>query len=219
MVNGRGFESNARMTPTEPNGKTPTPEEKAVPPAGPESTTPPSSDASPEDNERQFRIDLGDGFDEAIKNLRERAEHYYKKSQHTQVRIKFRGKEVVTVALPVLLAVEAATFWWTGPLRLLLMNAMGKTFLDVEFINEADHVVAAGKERLLDGELDEALEKFREAITMDRDHPGAHLNLGVALKLKGQKDEAMAAFEKATALDPSGETGKEARRQIEKFKK
>jgi tetratricopeptide (TPR) repeat protein len=207
------------MATTDTTGATPPPGTAATPPSvPPETEKPPESSASGE-NERAFKIDLGDGFDEALKKLRDRAEHYYSKSQHTQVRIRFRGKEIVTVALPMLLAVEAATFWWTGPLRLLVMNALGRTFLEVEFINEADQVVAAGKERLLDGELDEALEKFRQAIEMDRDLASAHLNLGVALKLKGQKEESVAAFEKASALDPEGETGKEARRQLEKFKK
>ncbi len=85
-------------------------------------------------------------------------------------------------------------------------------------INDADQVVQAGKERLLDGELDDALARFREAVAMDPGHAGAQLNLGVALKLKGQREEAIAAFEQAASLDPDGDTGKEARRQLEAMK-
>jgi tetratricopeptide (TPR) repeat protein len=173
-----------------------------------------------DDNQRNFVVDLGDGFDKAVDTIRERASHYYKKGQHTKVRLKFRGKELATIPLTMLLAVEAGTFLMgAGVVRLLLANVVGRAFLEVEFINEADNHVAAGKERLLDGELDEALTKFQEAIEIDRDHPGAHLNLGVALKLKGQRDEAGAAFEKAVALDPHGDAGKEARRQLEKLRK
>lgn len=180
----------------------------------------PAGTPSAEDNQRNFVVDLGDGFDKAIETIRDRAAHYYKKGQHTKVRLKFRGKELATVPLTMLLAVEAGTFLMgAGVVRLLLANVVGRAFLEVEFINEADNHVTAGKERLLDGELDEALAKFREAIDIDRDHPGAYLNLGVALKLKGERDEAQAAFEKAIALDPNGETGKEARRQLEKLRK
>jgi hypothetical protein len=50
---------------------------------------------------------------------------------------------------------------------------------------------------------------------MDRDHAPAWLNLGIALKLKAERAEACGAFEKAAALDPEGDTGKEARRQVE----
>jgi tetratricopeptide (TPR) repeat protein len=180
---------------------------------------PPNPSGEPETNERVFKLDLGEGFDEALDKLKDRASHYMKRGQHTQVRIKFRGREVATMPLPMLLAVEAATFIWTGPLRLIVANALGRTFLEVEFINEADQVVSVGKERLLDGELDEALEKFKEALVMDRDHAGAHLNLGVALKLKGDREGSVAAFEKAVALDPNGDAGKEGRRQLEKMKK
>jgi tetratricopeptide (TPR) repeat protein len=180
----------------------------------------PDQQTPPENNQRNFVVDLGDGFDKAVETIRERASHYYNRGQHTKVRLKFRGKELATIPLTMLLAVEAGTFLMgAGVVRLLLANVVGRAFLEVEFINEADNRVTTGKERLLDGELDEALAKFREAIEIDRDHPGAYLNLGVALKLKGQRDEAGAAFEKAIALDPHGDAGKEARRQLEKLRK
>lgn len=168
---------------------------------------------------KSFSVDLSNGVEDALKKIQEQARHLVKKGQHTKVRVKFRGKELATFPMSVLLAAEAATFLGGGGfLRFILVNALGRTFLDVEMINEADTVVASGKQRLLDGDLDEALARFREAIVMDRDHPAAHLNLGIALKLKGQRDEAQAAFEKAAGLDPDGDTGKEARRQLESLK-
>jgi hypothetical protein len=47
---------------------------------------------------------------------------------------------------------------------------------------------------------------------MDRDNAAAHLNVGVALKLKGDKEGALAAFEKAKEKDPEGPLGAEAER-------
>lgn len=181
-------------------------------------TPPAESPPPPGEAKRSFTVDLSGGVEEALRTLRDKTLHYVKKGQHTQVRIKFRGKEVAKLPLSVMIAAEAATFWWAGPLRVLLVNVVGRAVLEVELVNEADAVIAAGRARLLDGELDEALERFKEALAMDREHPAAHLNLGIALKLKGQREESAKAFEKAAALDPNGETGKEARRQIELLK-
>jgi hypothetical protein len=47
---------------------------------------------------------------------------------------------------------------------------------------------------------------------MDRDNAAAHLNVGVALKLKGDRDGALSAFEKAREKDPEGPIGTEAER-------
>jgi Flp pilus assembly protein TadD len=88
----------------------------------------------------------------------------------------------------------------------------GGSLLQVELVNDADKRVQAGKEALLTGDLDDALSHFREALAMDRDNIGAHLNVGVALKLKGDRTGALAAFERAKALDPEGPLGAEAER-------
>lgn len=165
-----------------------------------------------------FSVDLEKGIEEGLRRLREEATHLLRKGQHTRVRIKFRGKELATVPLAVLVASEIATFWWAGLLRVLLVNVVGRTFLEVEVINEADAVIATGKQRLLDGDLDEALEQFQKALAMDPRHPVVHLNLGIALKLKGEREGAQAAFEKASQLDRAGDAGKEARRQLETLK-
>src|SRR5258707_553009 len=50
------------------------------------------------------------------------------------------------------------------------------------------------------------------AVEMDRDSPSAHLNMGIALKLKGARGEARTALERARALDPHGPFGSEAER-------
>lgn len=188
---------------------------------GPESPQPPKDEKAPETPPKGFSVDLSGGWEEAFKTVQDKARVLLKKGQHTKVRIKFRDRELATMPLSMLVAAEAASFVLAGPARILHIiaaNALGRTLLDVEFVNEADAVVTAGKARLLEGELDEALERFREAIAMDPNHAPAQLNLGIALKLKGQRDDARAAFEKAAQLDPDGEAGREARRQLELLK-
>ena len=192
--------------------------------SAPDQTTPPPDDESKDDGEtipKSFSVDLGGGVDEALRTVTDKARQLLKKGQHTKVRVKFRDRELATMPLSMFVAAEAASFLLAGPaglVRILAANAVGKVLLDVEFINEADAVVAAGKARLLDGELEEALARFREAIAMDAKHGPAQLNLGIALKLRGDRDGAQAAFEKAAAIDPDGETGREARRQLEVLK-
>jgi tetratricopeptide (TPR) repeat protein len=204
----------------DPTNTPPEAPQEAPKPVEPPAAEAPKSEANRADEfgerMKSFSVDLADGAEAALGKIKERAEQLLKKGQYTKVRIKLRGKELATMPLSVLLAAEAATFLGGGGiLRFLVVNALGRTFLDIEMINEADNVVAAGKQRLLDGELDEAISRFREAISMDPVNASAHLSLGIAMKLKGQRDEATAAFEKAGMLDPDGDTGKEARRQLE----
>lgn len=178
-------------------------------------------DAAPEEAPRSFSVDVSRGVEEGLRAAAEKARVLLKKGKHTRVRLSFRGRELATMPLSVFVAAEAAGLLFAGPARLLGMlaaNAVGKVLLDVEFINEADAVVAAGKARLLDGELEEALARFREAIQMDAAYAPAWLNLGIALKLRGNREDAQAAFEKAASLDVDGDVGKEARRQVEALK-
>jgi Flp pilus assembly protein TadD len=79
-------------------------------------------------------------------------------------------------------------------------------------VNDSEKKVATGKEQLLLGELDKALQLFREAAEMDRDNSSAHLNMGIALKLKGDRLGAREALERAKELDPHGPVGAEAER-------
>jgi Flp pilus assembly protein TadD len=53
---------------------------------------------------------------------------------------------------------------------------------------------------------------------MDHDNPQVHLNLGIALKLKGRTEEAAAAFVRARGLDANGPTGAEAERLLAALK-
>ena len=139
--------------------------------------------------------------------------HWANKGRYTKVRFKFRGKQLLPdLPIAVVAAAEGLTFYWTGILRALVFTVAGGSLLQVELVNDADKQVQAGKEALLAGDLDEALVLFHQALAMDRDNAGAHLNVGVALKLKGDKPAALAAFERAKALDPEGPLGAEAER-------
>lgn len=153
--------------------------------------------------------------EESLKKFRDQLVQLTKKGRYTKVRFKFRGKQLLPdLPLAAVVAVEGATFYWTGLLRLLVFNLAGRAVIDVELVNDSEKRITAGKEALLSGDLDEALKAFREALDMDPENPVVHLNLGVAYKLKGQKDVARLALTKAKALDPHGPTGSEADRLL-----
>ncbi len=151
--------------------------------------------------------------EESLGKLRDELVHWANKGRYTKVRFKFRGKQLLPdLPIAAVVAAEGLTFYWGGILRALIFTVAGGSLLQVEFVNDADKRVQAGKEALLAGDLDEALALFREALSMDRDNVGAHLNVGVALKLKGDREGALASFERAKALDPEGPLGAEADR-------
>jgi len=153
--------------------------------------------------------------EESLKRFRDQLVQLTKKGRYTKVRFKFRGKQLLPdLPLAAVVAVEGATFYWTGLLRLLVFNLAGRAVIEVELVNDSEKRIIAGKEALLSGDLDVALKAFREALEMDQDNPVVHLNLGVAYKLKGQKEVARMALQKAKALDPQGPTGMEADRLL-----
>jgi tetratricopeptide (TPR) repeat protein len=182
-----------------------------VPPPPPKALPPPSE---PIEGGPAFPLEIDPKrVEESLRKLSEELRHWANKGRYTKVRFKFRGKQLLP-DLPVaaVAAAEGLTFYWGGILRALIFNVAGGSLLQVELVNDADKRVQAGKEALLSGEVDEALTLFREALSMDRDNAGAHLNLGVALKLKGDRAAALEAFERAKKLDPEGPLGVEAER-------
>ncbi|HLL02524.1 MAG TPA: tetratricopeptide repeat protein [Myxococcaceae bacterium] len=152
-------------------------------------------------------------MEEGLKKLQGELVHWANKGRYTKVRFKFRGKQLLPdLPFAAVMAAEGLSFYWGGILRVLIANVVGKTVFQVEFVNDADKRVQAGKEALLSGDMDQALALFREALEMDRDNASAHLNIGVALKLKGDREGALAAFEKAREKDAEGAVGAEAER-------
>jgi len=151
--------------------------------------------------------------EETLARIREELSHWAKKGRHTKVRFKLRGKQLLPdIPLAAVVAGEALTFYWGGLLRALVVNFAGNALFKVELVNDSEKKVATGKEQLLLGELDRALALFGEAVEMDRDNASAHLNMGIALKLKGDRAAARTALEKAKSLDPHGAFGSEAER-------
>jgi tetratricopeptide (TPR) repeat protein len=152
-------------------------------------------------------------IEESLGKITGELRHWANKGRYTKVRFKFRGKPLLPdLPLGAVVAAEGLTFYWGGILRALVFNLAGKSVFSVELINDSQKKVQQGKEALLSGEVDQAIAKFEEAIAMERDNAQAHLNLGVAYKLKGNTGAARAAFQKAKACDPEGPTAAEADR-------
>ena len=186
--------------PSELTDAEPVPEMKALPSGEPVGPTLP------------FEIDPK-RVEESLRKMGEELVHWANKGRYTKVRFKFRGKQLLPdLPIAAVVAAQGLTFYWGGILRALIFSVAGGSLLQVELVNDADKRVQAGKEALLAGELDEALALFREALAMDRDNVGAHFNVGVALKLRGDREGALASFERAKALDPEGPLGAEAER-------
>jgi tetratricopeptide (TPR) repeat protein len=161
-------------------------------------------------------VDVQPGaIDEALRKVTESLRQWANAGRYTKVRFKFRGKPLLPdLPLAAVVAAEGLTFYWTGILRALLVNVAGRSVLDVELVNDSEHHLQKGKEELLSGEVDRAIAEFRTALAKQHDNPRAHLNLGVALKLKGDRTGARASLEKARTLDPEGAVGKEAERLL-----
>jgi len=198
--------------------KKPAPRKKAAAPKRPAaSRRRPKPVAEESANGGTLPIDVQPGrIEEALKKVTETLRHWANTGRYTKVRFKFRGKPLLPdLPLAAVVAAEGLTFYWTGILRALLVNVAGRSVLDVELVNDSEQHVQKGKEELLAGEIDRAISEFRIAIAKQRDNASAHLNLGVALKLKGDKAGAKAALEKARGLDPEGAMGKEAERVLQ----
>src|SRR5213075_2510344 len=155
----------------------------------------------------RMAVDVSEGLDGAFGKVSEQARDLMAKGQHTRVRIKFRGKQIAELPIAVVAAAEVASFWWFGPLRVVIGHVVGKAVLDVEFVSNADHHVQSGRAFLADGELDKAVVEFDKALEMDRRHAGALLGKGIALKLRGDKQGARKLFEQAEEADPRGDAG------------
>jgi tetratricopeptide (TPR) repeat protein len=164
-------------------------------------------------------VDVEPGrIEEMLHKLRTEVGALANKGRYTRVRFKFRGKQLLPdLPLAAVIAAEGLTFYWTGILRALLVNVAGRSVLSVELVNDSGRFVQAGKEELLAGDVDKAIEAFRTALRMERDNPRAYLHLGAALRLKGKHNEARDALQRARSLDPRGEVGREAAELLRKM--
>jgi tetratricopeptide (TPR) repeat protein len=159
----------------------------------------------PGDDRQRFRVQLDpERIEEALRDLGERIQEQVTASRYTKVRLSYRGKPVLPdIPLAVFLAGEGVAFWLAGPLPALLANLGAKVVLDVEMIHEADELVQQGLQLYLDGEIEQAERKYREALAKRPDDPAALYNLGTLLRVRGRKDEALTHLRRA-AMGPEG---------------
>ena len=165
----------------------------------------------------KFEIDP-DSIEETISKLRDRLRESFVSGRYTKVRMSYRGKALgPDIPLAVFLAGEGVAFWLLSPLAALLVNLGAKAILDVEFVHEADELVQEGLALYLEGEIDAAERKYREALDRRPDDPSALYNLGTLLRVSGRADEALAVLRKA-AMGPEGHPDvKRAAEAVEKL--
>lgn len=152
-----------------------------------------------------FRVRIDpEAIEETLEGIRERARAAFSDGRYTKVRLSYRGKQLLPdIPLAVFLATEGVAFWLVSPLPALLVNLGAKALLDVEFIHAADELVREGIALYMDGEVEQAEAKYRQAIERRPDNPTAHYNLGTLLRVTGRVDEARAALQQA-AMGPEG---------------
>ena len=160
----------------------------------------------------QFELDP-EQMENSLSNLREKVRQLAVDSRHTKVRIKFKGKAIAPdIPLGFFVAAEAATFWYGGLIRALVVNLGVRTLIEIEFIHTGDEKVAEGRELYADGEVQEAEKCYREALRLRPKDPEAHYHLGVLLRVIGRRDEAITHLEIAAATEdfPLAEKAQEA---------
>ena len=146
-----------------------------------------------------FRVEIDpEKIEDTLQSIRDRVRDSFASGRYTKVRLSFRGKAILPdIPLAVFLATEGVAFWLITPLPALLVNLGAKAVLDVEFIHEADELVQEGLALYLDGELEDAETKYREALERRPDDPSALYNLGTLLRVSGRKDEALRILRQA----------------------
>ena len=156
-------------------------------------------------------IDAG-RIEQGLAKVKDEVNHWVNKGKYTRVRIKV-GKYQILPDIPIALAVaaEGVSFLLAGPLQAILANVVGQTVLNVELVSDALHHVSRGRELILAGELEQAMTQFRTAVAIDRGCAPAHLSIGIALKLQGDREGARLSFEKATRAGLEGAGGPRGR--------
>ena len=67
----------------------------------------------------------------------------------------------------------------------------------------ADRLIAEGNRAEDAGRIEEACERYREAVRAAPEYAKAHLNLGIGLEAAGALDEAVRCYQAALAIDPA----------------
>jgi len=178
----------------------------------------------PEQTARQiferFKVEIDpDQIDESVRTMTEKIRHLMDQGRYTKVRIKYKGKPLMPdIPLGVFVATEAITFWYAGLLRALVVNLGARTVIEVELIHDADERVDEGRDLFLQGEVEAAEERYREALQMAPEHTGALYSLGVLLRVTGRREEALEILRKA-ALDTEHPEGQKAQEALDRMER
>ena len=154
-------------------------------------------------SQERFRWEVDPNAVEAsVRQLADRARKLVDQGRYTRVRLLYKGKQLGTdIPLGALVALEGLGFLVASPLYVLVANLGVKAFVEVEFIHEAEDRVREGMEFFNAGEVDAAEAKYREALAMKANDPGALYALGVLLRVTARREEAIQCFEKVAASD------------------
>ncbi len=166
-----------------------------------------------------FKVEIDpERIEDTLNKIRERLTGSLSAGRYTKVRLSYRGRAVgPDIPLAIFLATEGVAFWLMSPLAALLINLGAKAVLDVEFIHQADELVQEGLGLYLDGEIEAAEAKYREALDRRDDDPSALYNLGTLLRVSGRREEALVVLRKA-AMGAEGHSDvKRAAEAVEKL--
>ena len=174
----------------------------------------------PKHDRARFNLEvMGENAGEALTKLKGNVEYWVSRGRYNKLRIKRGGKAILPdIPVGALLALEAATFFWTGLLRGAIVNVVGRALFEVEMINEAEEHYKRGLENFLAGDLRDAEVLFDKALAIDERHSRARLQMGVLRKMQGRKVDAVTHFERCVAVDPHSEAAKEAAVHLKKLK-
>jgi tetratricopeptide (TPR) repeat protein len=170
------------------------------------------------DGPGRFRLEAGKDSRETLARLQESVGYWVSRGRYNKVRVKRGGKPILPdIPIGALLAVEAATFFWTGLLRAAIVNVAGRAFFEVELVNDAEQHYKTGLEHFLAGELPDAEVHLQKALKVDPRYARAHLQMGVLRRMQGKKAEARDHFSRVVALDPHSDAAKEAGVHLKKM--
>ena len=170
--------------------------------------------------EAGFKLDVtGASAAEALAKLKDNVAYWVARGRYNKVRIKRGGKAILPdIPVGALVAVEAATFFWTGLLRAALVNVVGRALFEVELVNEAEGFYRKGLEHFLAGDVADAEKLFAAALEIDDRFARAHLQMGVLRKVQGNAAAAVRHFERVVELDRHSDAGREAKVHLAKLR-
>ena len=167
-------------------------------------------------NRFDFEIDP-ERVEDNLREMGERVRQLVQDHRYSKVRVSYKGKQLLPdIPLAIFIGAEAATFWWTGPLRIVLLNLGVGSILTVELVNESDEEVEVGRESFMDGDTEEAEASYRNALRMKPNSAAAHYNLAVLLRVSGRVTEAIEHLQEAAEQSEAPE-GEKARALLKKM--